>query len=203
MGQLIDLTGKTFGRWLVIERRGDIKGAAAWLCRCTCKTERVVGGQSLRLGTSTSCGCYHSENQSRLRTKHGASFTPEYTAWAHMMQRCLNPDNPEYSNYGARGITVCQRWQTAANFIADMGQRPSPKHTLERVNNDKGYSPENCIWDTQKNQCRNKRTNRPITWNNKTQLITDWSRELGGAKHSLSTRLSRGWSLERAMTTPF
>lgn len=134
---------------------------------------------------------------------HGYSNTSEYTAWAHMVQRTTNPNCPSWSDYGGRGIGCDPSWLAFQNFIADMGMKPTSKHTLERKDNNKGYSPENCEWATNHKQQRNRRDNRWITWDGRTQVITDWSRELGGKSHSLTTRLARGWSLERAMTTPF
>lgn len=136
-------------------------------------------------------------------TKHGGQATPEYTAWAHIVQRCTNSKSPNYSDYGGRGITIESRWLDFREFLQDIGLRPSPLHTIERKDNDKGYFPDNCRWATQSEQQRNKRSNRRITWNGRTQVVTDWAHELGVKAHSLNERFRRGWSLERAMNTPF
>ncbi len=136
-------------------------------------------------------------------TKHGGIATPEYTAWAHMIQRTTNTNCPAYSEWGGRGIGVCDEWLDFRAFYADMGDRPTAKHSLERRDNEKGYSPKNCYWATDREQTRNTRRNRLVEWNNRTQTATDWALELGASPHSLNTRFRRGWSVERAMTTPF
>lgn len=134
-------------------------------------------------------------------TKHGGYSTPEYTAWAHMVQRCTNPASPSYANYGGRGITLEPRWLDFREFLKDLGPRPSALHSIERKDNEKGYSPDNCRWATQAEQQRNKRNNRRITWNGRTQVLEDWIKELGFRKSTLTMRLRRGWSIERAFTT--
>lgn len=211
---LIDLTGQRFGRWTVL-RLGAVKRYASgkgtvpfWLCRCDCGTEKEVSGCSLRNGNSVSCRCYQREFQRERNTKHGhtthgGKATSEYTAWAHMIQRCTNPYHPSFADYGGRGITVCDEWLEAERFLRDMGPKPSPKHSLERKNNNRGYSSDNCKWATSQEQARNQRGNRLITWNGQTKLLTDWAKELGCRSNSLSTRLHRGWTIQRAMTTPF
>lgn len=136
-------------------------------------------------------------------TRHGENATPEYTAWVHMVQRTTNADDPAFSDYGGRGIGVDPAWLDFRNFIRDMGLRPSAKHSIERKENDRGYSPDNCVWATQPVQQRNKRNNRRITWNGITQVATDWAIQLGAKPHSLNERFRRGWSVERALTTPF
>src|ERR1043166_7168154 len=123
MPKFIDLTGKRFGRWLVLERVGK---EFAWRCRCDCGTEKRVLANSLRDGRSTSCGCYANEVSgdriANFNRSHGWSSRPEYNVWAAMKDRCLNPNTANYANYGGRGITVCERWMTFENFIADMGR---------------------------------------------------------------------------------
>lgn len=136
-------------------------------------------------------------------TKHGGKATPEYTAWAHMIQRLTNPNNPEYFNYGGRGLTFDPRWKDFRLFYADMGKKPSSALSIERRDNSRGYFPDNCYWGTTKEQTRNTRRNRHVEWNGKRQTATDWAIELGVSPHSLNTRFRRGWSVERALTTPF
>ena len=116
-----------------------------------------------------------------------------------MMQRCLNPAHPHYKHYGGRGITVCERWLTSANFLADMGPKPSPKHTLERKNNDLGYSPENCTWDTTTAQLNNQRRTRKITFNGRTMGLNAWAKEIGMRWSSLDKRL-KTMPLARALS---
>jgi transcription elongation factor Elf1 len=201
----IDLTNKEYGRWCVINFSHSVyKGNSKvgyWNCRCQCGTVKTVSGATLRNGTSISCGKCGTKSDNRKR--HGMSFTPEYTAWAHMIQRCGNPNNPSYADYGERGILVCDKWQSFEGFFADMGLRPSNRHSLERTNNNLGYSKSNCVWATNDIQTRNTRRNISITWNGKTQVVHDWAVEMGVNSHSLSSRLRRGWTIERTMTTPF
>lgn len=127
--------------------------------------------------------------------------TPEYFAWSNMIQRCTNPKHPSYRNYGARGISVCKSWLTFLNFLREMGMRPSSKHTLERKNNGLGYNKQNCEWTTRKQQARNKRDNRLVTFSGKTQCVMDWAIQVGVAWNTMAKRL-RKWDLEKALTTP-
>lgn len=140
------------------------------------------------------------------KSKHGMArkgeTVPEYWVWAHMIQRCENPNDAEYKNYGARGIAVCAEWHDFQVFFADMGSRPTPKHTLDRRDNERGYFKDNCRWITQAEQNRNHRRNRWVEWDGQKKLITEWSRELFNDVHVISSRLYKGWTIERALTTP-
>lgn len=216
----VDLTGREFGRWTVIRYYDKItykygsRGSTClrWLCRCRCGNEKVVRGNTLTNGTSVSCRCYQKEFQRAAKTIHGHSAsvdnaqrgTPEYHAWSHMMQRCFNSACPEYHNYGGRGITVCSRWRIAEHFIADVGARPSPKHSLDRFpDNDGNYEPRNVRWATTKEQMRNQRRNVWVEWKGRRQIVKDWALEMGVNPHTLGERIRRKWTVERAMTTPF
>lgn len=136
--------------------------------------------------------------------KHGASTTPEYNAWRAIKQRCHNPNSRYYKWYGERGIAICERWRDSfQNFLEDMGERPSDKHTLDRIDTDKGYSPDNCRWATRKEQSNNLRKNIPITYQGRTQTISEWADELGFKYFNLYNRICRyGWTVERAFTEP-
>lgn len=129
--------------------------------RCSCKGRITVSVYSLTSGNTASCGCLKRETTARLSTKHGSAGrgrkTPEYRAWVQLRSRCNNPHVSNYHNYGGRGIKVCRRWATFDNFLADMGSKPTPKHSVERRNNNRGYSPSNCYWGTRADQSRNRR----------------------------------------------
>lgn len=134
---------------------------------------------------------------------HGLSYTPEYRCWQTMRLRCNEPTNPAYKDYGARGITVCARWlESPANFLADMGEKPSPKHELDRRDNDQGYSPENCRWVTRSANDRNRRSNRMIDYIGETQALAHWCERFGIARDTAKKRLDAGWTAEEAFTIP-
>jgi hypothetical protein len=205
--RMIDLTGQKRGRWTVLRRAEWQHTSAAWLCRCECGTEKVVSGQALRIGTSKSCGCLMRELSTTRSTRHGCASggmaNPAHRAWSDMKSRCYNPRNNRYYRYGARGIQVCDRWlHSFENFLADMGPRPSPKHSIDRIDNDKDYCPENCKWSTAREQARNRSSCRYLEHNGRRMLISDWAAELGVNRALLTKRLKRGWSVEQTLTTP-
>ena len=131
---------------------------ASVVCDCGAKTE--INISRLRNGQTMSCGCLRRETTRGRATTHGLSGTREYDVWCAMKNRCGNPNDKVYDSYGGRGIVVCERWEKFENFIADMGQRPSSRHTIERVENNDGYNPDNCIWEIKKENCRNRRDSR-------------------------------------------
>ena len=130
---------------------------------------------------------------------HGASRTPEYRTWQAMRARCETLTDSAYRNYGARGIRVCSRWSDFSTFLSDVGFRPSPRHTLHRINNDGNYEPGNCAWVTGLVQGNNKRNNHVISWDGRSMTISEWSRELGINYRTLTARIRRGWALARAL----
>jgi hypothetical protein len=150
----IDLTGQVFVRLTVIERVEDGRGwAPRWRCRCECGNERIVYGVNLREGRSQSCGCLHRERAAQTKiwqgnVTHGGTHTPEYSSWEHMVQRVTNPRNDRFQHYGGRGITICDEWRNS---------KPSPKHSIDRINNDGNYEPGNVRWATAKEQGNNQR----------------------------------------------
>ena len=147
------------------------------------------------------------DGRARSKRTHGDSEvggrTDEYIIWTNMKQRCTNPKNPAYHNYGGRGITVCERWLGSfENFLADMSRRPTKRHEIERRNNDLGYSPDNCEWATPDVQGKNRRNNRFITVGDLTMIVSDWAKHSGISRKTIRTRLADGWSDERAVTEP-
>lgn len=139
--------------------------------------------------------------ESNRNYRHGLAKTPTHNAWRFMRARCENPNRPEYPNYGGRGIKVCERWQTFENFLADMGEMPEGL-TLDRINNDGNYEPENCRWATYREQMQNKRSNVLLEFMGQRKTARQWSETLGLPYRTIRTRISRGWTVERALTAP-
>lgn len=157
----------------------------------------------LKNGTTKSCGCLSSEQVKKRATKHGQHDSPEYESWSQAKYRCHNPENQAYRNYGARGIKMCAQWRESfPAFLEDIGRRPTPKHTLERIDNSIGYEPGNCRWALMHDQSRNTRVNRVVEFDGRRQVLMDWSKELGIHYETLRGRLNRWRSVERAFTQP-
>jgi hypothetical protein len=157
-----DLTGRVFGRLTVEGFAGkDRHHNRLWHCRCACGNSTVVRSRCLLMGSTRGCGCLQREFIRQRNTTHGKSDLPEYQAWADLIQRCTNPNVEYYDCYGGRGISVCSRWLNSFEaFFEDMGSRPSPKHSIDRINNDGNYEPTNCRWATASQQNANKRRPR-------------------------------------------
>lgn len=199
--------GTRIGRRTVIavaEPKNHKQGHALkrFLCRCDCGSEKVVYEGSLASGKALSCGCLAREICGTRARKHGLWRHPLHDTWAAMKGRCQRPSHHAYASYGGRGITICERWQTIENFVADNEHLAQPGLTLDREDNDGPYSPENCRWVTVKVQRRNTRNTRLITFDGRTQCLQDWAIELGFSFPQLWKRLDSGWSAEKAFTTP-
>lgn len=203
MSKYIDLTGKTFTRLTVIKLDRIERKKVYWICKCICGTKKIIRTDTLLKETTRSCGCLQKEltkiRFDKYRYKHGKKYSKIYKIWEGMKQRCKNKKNTAYANYGGRGITLDPRWEKFENFYEDMGD-PGKEQMLERINNNKGYYKENCKWATRVEQNNNKRSNRLITFNGKTQNITQWATEIGIYENTIQSRLRLGWSLERALT---
>lgn len=207
MPTLQDLSGQRFGRLTVIERGRTKGGRNAWVCLCDCGARKVVAVVSLKRGASTSCGCFRKDQLRQRVTTHGGRIdrkqTPEYSSWCNMLTRTTNEKGDRYADYGGRGINVCERWRSFENFLADMGARPTPEHTIERKDNNLGYSPENCRWSTLTEQGRNKRNNLKVEYRGETKCLSEWSELMGIQYGTLYARIAdAGMSAEIAFNKP-
>ncbi len=187
------------GRLTVVSRGPNDGNSPRWHCRCDCGSERLIYGGHLRRANQQSCGCARREKN----TKHGLSNRHSaYQAWVAMMGRCYNSQSKAYANYGGRGIRVCDRWHDPVQFCSDMGPRPSAEHSIDRIDNDGNYEPENCRWATKKQQMNNRRVSRKITHNGQTRTVAKWAADLGIGWHIIAQRISRGWTTKEAIETP-
>jgi hypothetical protein len=214
MSKRIDITGKRFGR-LVALKLDHIKKyknncVEQWLCSCDCGKEKIIAKTSLTSGATVSCGCRHSEalriNQ-KERRKHGDSLFPKrsriYRIWLGMRSRCNNLKNERYIDYGGRGIKVCPEWDNYLIFKEwALSHGYSDNLSIDRIDNDKGYSPDNCRWATAKEQMRNVRYNVFFEYNGEKLILEDWAKKTGIGRGTLFHRLKSGMSIEKALTTP-
>lgn len=185
-----DHTGQKYGKLTCV----SYLGKSRWLCKCDCGGESTVRSADLTTGNTKSCGCNHEH--------HGLTHTPEFRVWVGILRRCYDLRSEDFKNYGERGILVCDRWRYSfSNFYADMGQRPTPQHSIDRIDNNLGYSPENCQWSTRKEQGRNRRVNHFITHNGETLCLQDWANRIGIGHTSLLQRIKRH-GYEWALSTP-
>lgn len=207
MSRVIDLTGMRFGRLTVLERQGsNNRGQALWGCVCDCGNEVVVESWSLRGGNTQSCGCLWKERVRETIQTHGMSRTSIYHTWESIRKRCGSKKHKNFKDYGGRGISVCSEWiddfQSFYDYVSQLPHFGEPGRELDRIDNDKNYEPGNVRWSTRKEQCNNRRSNLLVTYNGKTQTVTQWAEEVGIPYHTIRERLMRGWSAEKALTTP-
>lgn len=200
----LDLKGFKSGRLTGIKPIGkDKNNSVLWECLCDCGNTAILRAALLKNGHTKSCGCLQRERASKACTTHGMRFSPEWRTWRHIKDRCYNPNTERYPHYGGRGIKVCDRWLNSfENFYADMGKKPEG-YSIERINIDGDYSPENCKWIALRDQANNKKNNKFVTFKGKTQTVAQWAEELGFNKQTLYSRLNGyGWSVEKSLTTP-
>jgi hypothetical protein len=195
-----DLTGQRFGR-LTVARLGDRRRKQRrWICSCDCGADTIVPTDHLRSGHTTSCGCLRQETMAAGRPTHGLAKHPLYRVWGAMKDRCTNPNAGAYPWYGGRGVRVCGRWQKDfAAFLADMGPRPTPGHSIDRIDRNGDYCPENCRWATRTEQARNHGNNRLLTLEGRTKPLVAWAEECGVNPSTVQTRLARGWTVGQAL----
>lgn len=201
-GRVIPLIGLRFGALVPIARAGSQRRYAMWLCACDCGQQVTVRSDHLLYGVKKACQI----NNHRWRVPKPPGVTTKYRSefksWEHMRRRCNDPKEKTYANYGGRGIKVCARWGKFANFIADMGPKPSPKHTIDRKNNNGNYTPKNCWWATPRQQSRNTRRSVFVRYEGKRVLLCDLVEQLGLNRQMVYGRLKIGWSLKDALSLP-
>ncbi len=215
MGNVKDISGQQINGWYVLREYGRNKsGGATFLCRCDCGNVRVVDGRSIRNGASKNCGCKRNtdsvERMRSIATKHGGKKERLYGVWRGMIDRCNNPKSPFYYRYGGRGISVCDKWQYSYKSFREWAYASGYNEkaqkwecTIDRVNNNAGYSPDNCIWRTLKQQCNNRSSNHFVEYNGESHTLTEWSELTGIKKDTLRRRIFvYNWTVERALTEP-
>ena len=212
MAKIKDLTGERFGQLLVLKYKGSANNNSTWDCVCDCGNIKTFYANNLKGGTTKSCG--HKKITSSPEkdvcilkgyvTIDSDLRTVEYTTWAHMKSRCYNKKNKNYKNYGGRGITICDEWKECFfNFLSDMGLKPTPQHSIERIENNKGYYKENCKWAVMLEQQNNRRSNHHITLNGETHTLAQWCRIKKLRYDSVKKRIKIGWNPQDAFEIPF
>lgn len=197
-------TGDRFNRLTYVKDLESSRGSKLRrrvMCLCDCGVSHEVSLDNLVRGQVRSCGCFSSEIRPSIRRVHGMTGTKTHRAWALMRDRCSNPNNKSFPDYGGRGIEVDSRWCSFLNFVEDMGIRPEWASSVERVDNSRGYEPGNCKWSTPEEQANNRRSNHLLTHGGVTQSISRWARQVGLKPQTLGKRISSGWSIEKAIFT--
>jgi len=204
-----DILGQKFGRWKVLFKKITTKqGVVMWECICECGTVKLVSAPSLQRGHSRSCGCLRKEILFKMSISHGGTsgrYHPLYKTWCNMRNRCYNEKDSSYKNYGARGIKVCDQWlgkEGFASFVKSMGCKPSGNVSLDRIDNNLGYSPENCRWATKIEQNNNRRDNVKIEFKGINETATFWSKKTGLPRKNILQRKRLGWPAEKIFSTP-
>lgn len=200
------LAGQVFGRLTVIERFRSRNGRVTWLCRCECGKLHEAVSHALTSGHTKSCGCWKDERNTSTPSTHGHAsrakgISPTYRTWQAMITRCTNVSVKSYQDYGARGISVYAGWLVFENFLADMGEKPSGM-SIERMDNEKGYGPDNCKWATKIEQARNTRANKFISYKGKHMTQAEFAEVIGHNQSTVSYRLRSGWTPEQVANKP-
>ena len=193
LSQMKPMQGKVFGKLTVVAPYNRLAKRPTWLCRCECGSSAIVAAYDLNSGSTKSCGCL-------VATQRGASKHPLYQTWHSMHRRCTRTYRRDWKHYGDRGLSVCERWHTFQNFVDDMGPKPSCRHTIERIDNDRGYEPGNCRWAISSEQTRNRRTTRTLEYNGERLTLQQWADLKGLNYYTLWSRVERGWPAEQALS---
>lgn len=202
--QAIDITGQRFGRLVAIGPVGRYRNTQiVWLCQCDCGNTCTPIVNNLRKGKSKSCGCLRDDTARETHTKHGMKRHPLYAAWVDMNARCRNPNAANYSDYGGRNIKVCDKWresfQAYHDYVTQLDNYGVKGCTLDRIDNDGNYEPDNMRWASDIEQARNKRNNRMITHDGKAQCLQAWAEDLQINRNTLKNRLNAGWDIEQVI----
>lgn len=199
-------TGRRFGRLMLLYETTKRDRRRFGVFRCECGREKEQPLLEVIRGKTISCGCFGKERQREAVTTHGHTIghkpSREYRSWAAMWARCTDPKKDSWESYGGAGITVDPRWKNFATFLADMGPMPNGRYTIDRIENARGYAPDNCRWATDKQQQRNKRNNKHLFYAGRSQPIAAWAEELNLPRKMLEKRIRVGWDIERALKTP-
>jgi hypothetical protein len=203
-GKFESLVGRRFGKLKVVSYAGRVKNGrnTTWNCQCDCGKKAVAVGSSLKAAKVISCGCFRFSGKIALRHGHSANGlrSPEYRTWQGILRRCTNPNEINYHRYGGRGIAICKRWENSFEaFLADVGKKPSSKHSIGRIDNDGDYKPGNVRWETAAQQNANTSRTRNFTIGKRTQNLASWVRESGLHPNTVRRRLNRGLSIEEAL----
>lgn len=208
-GRFKDITGQKFKLWTVVAYSHSDNSNAVWVCQCECGSTKLICTNYLKGKGAKSCGCTLGKHR---HTAGASGPTDTYRSWASMIGRCTRPSSPAFEHYQKKGITVCDRWRHGESglsafecFLADMGDRPTYTHTLDRINNDLGYFPGNVRWATRLEQANNRQTNLIFTYKGNNYTLADLARVTGTSKETLRSRLCRSklpWTVEGAVETP-
>jgi len=213
MANIKELTGKRFGKLIVLSFYKRIKNQTMWICKCDCGTIKIINGSNLTRNITSSCGCYGKEQRIKSLTIHGLTNHKLYSVYSSIKQRCYDKNSHKYKNYGGRGITICDEWRNDFKKFYDWAINNGYKEeklpnginnlTIGRIDNDSNYCPENCRWETNKQQMNNMTTSHFITYKGKTKTMKQWCENLNLKYLTIAQRINCGnWSIERAFETP-
>ena len=212
MGKALELIGKVFGRLTIISKAGQLTtNAIRWNATCSCGSTTIVTSNKLSMGHTKSCGCLNSDKRLKNLTYRGGgkpthgysgNDTPEYHTWKSMRGRCNRVTDKSYENYGGRGIGICDEWNDFQRFFSDMGPKPTPHHSIDRINNNKGYSKDNCRWATSIMQMNNTRRSRLVNYNGKVFTTAEVAKMTGVRSCTIRYRMDKGLSIDEAVSLP-